>query len=153
MASTVVTHVIIFIAVLSIASGLMVAIKNYADKTEGSFKQKSDEYSKIIKTHITIDVIHYENSTNTTWIYIRNTGQTDMKPSQIDVYIDGARFPRNVGNRTIEVSADTDAVDTGIWNPKEQLLIKAFRFMNNTISHEVIITTPYSVRDSDTFSI
>ena len=48
--STVITHVILFIAVLSIASGLLIVIKNYADETEGTFKQKSDEYNKIIKT-------------------------------------------------------------------------------------------------------
>jgi len=151
--STVITHVILFIAVLGIASGLLIAIKNYADETEGTFKQKSDEYNKIIKTSIKIEVISYNNASNTTWIYVRNTGQTVMKPSQIDVYIDGLRFPRNDSNRTIEISSDTELENYGFWDPKEQILIKAFSYLDDTVSHEVIVTTPYSVRDSDTFSI
>lgn len=151
--STVMTHVILFIAVLGIASGLLITIKNYADQTEGTFKQKSDDYNQIVKTSIKIEVISYNNNSNTTWIYIRNTGQTEMKPAQIDIYIDGVRFPRDNGNRTIEILSDTDLVNIGIWNPKEQLLIKAFKYLNNTITHEVIVTTPYSVSDSETFSI
>ncbi len=151
--STVITQVILFIAVLGIVSGLLVSIKNYTDKTEGAFSQKSAEYNNVIKTNIKIDVISHDNNTDTTWIYVRNTGQTNMKPEHIDVYIDGIRFPRNDSNRTIEVLWDTEIEDIGIWNPKEELLIKAFMELNENISHNVIVTTPYEVRDTDSFSI
>jgi len=152
-ASVVMTHVILFIAVLSITSGLLLVIKNYADETEGTFNQKADEYQNIIRTNIKIEVIHYNNETNTTWLYIRNIGQTTLDPDAIDVYIDGVRFPRDIGNRTIEVSADTEQRNIGLWDPKEQVLIKAARTLNDTMSHEAIITTPYGVRDTETFSI
>ncbi len=152
-ASTIIAQIILFIAVLGIASGLIVVIKNYSDQTEGVFKDKSNEYDQIIKTSIKIAVISYNNDTDTTWIYVSNTGQTSMKPSQVDVYIDGIRFPRNDTNRSIGVLSDTDIVNKGLWDPKEQLLIKAYRHLDDTKSHEVIVNTPYSVRDSDTFSI
>ena len=151
--STVITQVILFIAVLGIVSGLLVSIKNYTDKTEGAFSTKSNEYNQIIRTNIKIEVVQHNNFTNTTWVYVRNTGQTNMKPEQIDVYIDGVRFPRNNSNRTIEVLWDTEIEDVGIWNPKEELLIKAFMWLNENITHDVIITTPYEVRDSESFSI
>jgi archaellum component FlaF (FlaF/FlaG flagellin family) len=151
--STVVTQMILFIAVLSIATGLVITVKNYADQSESTFKQKSNDNDLVIKTNIKIEVISYNNNTNTTWVYVRNTGQTQMRPEQIDIYIDGERLYRDETNRTIELLSDTDNVNVGIWDQKEQLLIKAFKFLNNTITHEVIITTPYSVRDSETFSI
>jgi archaellum component FlaF (FlaF/FlaG flagellin family) len=151
--STVITHIILFIAVLSIASGLLVVIKNYADQTEGTFVTKSDEYNKQIKTNIHIEVVHFDNNTNTTWIYVRNTGQTVMDPVQVDVYIDGFRFPRNDSNRTISVSSDTELTNAGLWDPREQILIKAFRSLDSAISHEVVVTTPYSVRDQEGFSV
>jgi archaellum component FlaF (FlaF/FlaG flagellin family) len=151
--STVVTHLILFIAVLGIATGLIITVKNYIDQTEGTFKEKSNDNDLIIKTNIKIEVISYNNNTNTTWIYVRNTGQSAMKPAQIDMYIDGIRLYRDNTNRTIELLLDTDLINVGIWDPKEQLLIKAFKFLNNTITHEVIIATPYSVSDSETFSI
>jgi archaellum component FlaF (FlaF/FlaG flagellin family) len=151
--STVVTHVILFIAVLSIASGLLVVIKNYADQTEGTFITKANEYDKVIRTSIKIDVLSYNNVTKATTIYIRNTGQSDMQPSQIDVYIDGVRFPRNDLNRTILVTPDTDINDAGIWNPKEELEIEAFQELSPGITHNIIVTTPYNVRDTETISI
>jgi len=153
MASTAITHVILFIAVLGIASGLLVAIKNYSDKTEGTFKEKSDDYNKIIKTNIKIEVIHYNNVSNVTSIYVRNTGKTNMYTKDMDVYIDGLRAPRNDTNRTIEILTDTEVTNPGVWDPKEQILIKVNRTLNKDIGHEVIVTTPYTVRDSDSFSI
>ena len=41
--STVVTHLILFIAVLGIATGLIITVKNYIDQTEGTFKEKSND--------------------------------------------------------------------------------------------------------------
>ncbi len=152
-ASTIIAHIILFIAVLGIASGLVVVIKNYADQTEGVFKDKSNDYDQIIKTSIKIEVISYQNQTDTTWIYVSNTGQTSMKPSEVDVYIDGFRFPRNDTNRSIQVLSDTNTVNKGLWDPKEQILIKAYRHLDDTSTHEVVVTTPYSVRDKDTFSV
>ena len=151
--STVMTHVILFIAVLSITSGLLVAIKNYADETEGTFSIKSEEYNKVIRTDINIELVYHNNETNITYVYVRNTGQTNMKIDQIDIYIDGLRFPRNDSNRTIGVEPDTEIINTGAWDPKEQLLIKADRYLDNTVSHEVVVATPYSVRDTESFSI
>lgn len=152
-ASTVVTHVILFIAVLSIASGLLVVIKNYADQTEGTFVQKADEYNKVIKTEIHIEVVYYDNLTNNTLVYVKNTGQTAMDPAQVDIYIDGIRIPRSSDNRTIEVQADTEVINTGLWDPKEVLYIRARLDLSEDISHEVMISTPYSIQDSETYSI
>jgi archaellum component FlaF (FlaF/FlaG flagellin family) len=151
--STVITHVILFIAVLSIASGLLIAIKNYADEAEGTFNEKSNEYQNQIKTNLDIDVVDYNNVTNTTTIYVRNTGRTILKPSTMDVYIDGIRIPRNASNRTIGVTSDTDSVNSGNWDPKEILQICVFMYLNSSITHEVIVSTPYAVRETETFSI
>jgi len=152
-ASTVTTHMIMFIAVLGIASGLLVTIKSYTDRAQGTIKIKSDDYDQRIRTDITIDMVSHDNETNLTWIYVRNTGHTTMKLSDIDVYIDGWRFPRDASNRTIEVTSDTDNVNIGLWDAKEQLLIKADLWLNNTVTHETIVVTPYGVRDSESFSI
>ena len=153
MAVTVVTHVIMFIAVLGIASGLLVAIKNYADETEGTFSEKSDSYNQIIKTDINIDLVHYNNNTNTTHVYVRNTGSTKMDRGKVDIYIDGVYVPRNSSNRTVEVASDTEVVSPGVWDPRELLHIQVPRKLSDEVEHEVIVVTPYTVRATDTFSI
>jgi archaellum component FlaF (FlaF/FlaG flagellin family) len=150
--STVTTHVILFVAAIGIATGLLFGIKNFSDNAESTFKMKSDDYSNKIKTSIQIEVVHYDNVTNTTSIYVKNTGQTMLKPEQIDVYIDGVRLSRNDGNRTIEIMSDTDSINAGIFDPKEEILILVPGSLDVNKTHEVIITTQYETKDTEVFS-
>lgn len=153
MASDVITQAIMFIAVLSIAAGLLVAFKNYSDETESVFIEKGDKYNQIMQTDIMIDSLHYNNATSTLSIYVRNTGKTVMKTGEVDVYIDNIRLPRLASNRTMEVTADTDNVNIGLWDPKEILLIRAYVTLNNTVSHTAMVMSPYEIRDTEIFSI
>jgi len=151
-ASTVVTQVILFIAVLGIASSMIVAIKHYTDETEAVFNEKSDKHNQMLQTSINIDVIRYNNATNLTYIYVKNIGSTSMDTDKIDVYIDGTRMPKD-GNLSVGVVSDTEITNTGKWDPKELLLIVANKSLDKDISHDVIVVTPYSIQDTDTFSI
>lgn len=152
-ASTVVTHMILFIAVLGIASGLLVGLKNFSDNAESSLKSQSDAFNKQVKTSFDIEVVHYDNNTDTTKVYVRNTGETKHDLDNIDVYIDGYRFPRNTTNRSIEILKDTEKLDPGIWNKKEKILIKAKKEIAEGQTHKVIVTSPYQGRATKTFSI
>ena len=152
MASSVITTLIMFIAVLGIASGLIVAIKNYADETEAVFADKGNKYNQYLQTDINIDTLYFDNTTNTTYIYVRNVGRTIMKIDEVDIYIDGVRFARN-SSRTIEVEPDTDEINIGKWDPDEIILITAVRDLDSSVSHEAIVVTPYSVRDTKIFSV
>lgn len=152
--STIATQTILFIAVIGIAAGLVVGIKNFADKSESTFNVKRDDFANQIGTDISIEVIHYDNTTNNTVLYVKNTGQTKLRPEQVDVYIDGIRIPRNITNRTIGVLADTEIIDPGVWNPKEELKITVLKmWLNENITHNAIVNTPYETRDSETFSV
>ncbi len=152
-ASTVVTQTILFIAVLTIATGLIIGIKNFSDKTESSLNTQSNAYNELIKTDISIDVVHYDNTTNITTIYARNTGKTKIDPEKVDVWIDGIRIARNTSIRNISVEPDTDRINKGIWDSKEILKITIRKDLNKDEIHEAIVMTPNSVKDSDVFSV
>ena len=150
-----VTHLIIFIAVISIATGLIIGFKNFADQSQSSLSSKTDELNNHIKTSIKIELVAYDNTTNETKIYVRNTGSTKLNPDEVDVYIDGFRFSRNqsqANNRTVEILPDTNTVDYTLWNPKEQLYIIARKHLNTGETHTVVVTTQYESSDTDTFS-
>ncbi|MEM4267374.1 MAG: hypothetical protein QXK37_00930 [Candidatus Woesearchaeota archaeon] len=151
--STVTTHVILFIAAISIATGLLFGIKNFSDNAENSFKGKADDFNNKILTSIQIEVVHYDNTTNSTNIYVKNTGRTMLKPEYFDIYIDGVRVPRNDTNRTVEVISDTEIENTGILDPKEELHIVVYRWLDENITHTVIVTTQYDTNDEETFSV
>lgn len=152
-ASTAVTQMIMFIAALGIATGLLMGIKAFSDTAEGSFKTQSDDFNNQITTAIKIELISHDDVDDITSIYVVNRGQTNMKLNSLDVYIDGIRLPRNTDNRTIEMISDTETVNTGIWDPKEKILIKANMTLNPLISHEATVTGPYGAIDKDSFSI
>lgn len=152
-ASTAVTQMIMFIAALGIATGLLMGIKAFSDTAEGSFKTQSDGFNNQIKTSIKIELISHDDTEDITSIYAVNRGQTSIKLDDIDVYINGIRFPRSTDNRTIEVIADTETINTGIWDYKEKILIKANMTLNPSISHEATIIGPHGARDDESFSI
>ena len=153
MASSIVTQTILFIAVLAMATGLIFGIKAFVDNTQNSIKTQSDEFNNQIGTSFNIELVYFNNNTNETSVFIRNTGQTSIKIEQVDIYINGIRFPRNESNRTIEVLADTEVTDIGVWDPKEAIKIVAKMGLEENKKHTVVVTTPYSGRDSEYFSI
>lgn len=151
MAASVMTQVIMFIAALSITTGLIIALKSTADETEYAMGLQKDRQTKVIQTSIHIDLVHFDNETNTTHVYVRNTGQSQMRPSDVMFFIDGAL---EIGNKTnITVVADTDTVNIDVWDPKELLYIVVKEDLEPSETHEVSVVTPYTVSDSETFSI
>lgn len=152
-ASTVVSQLIMFIAVLSIATGLIFGIKSFTDNAELAAQEKGKALNMQIKTAYEIEHVYYNNNTEVTSIYLRNTGETMISPDQVDVYIDGIRIPRNSTNRTITILTDTETVNPDIWDPKEKIHIQVFMALSNTITHEILVTTPYSGSEKETFSV
>jgi archaellum component FlaG (FlaF/FlaG flagellin family) len=152
-ADTIATHLILFIAVIAIATGLLIGIKSFTDNAEVSIKEKGNALNKQIATSFAIEVINYDNIKNETIIYSRNTGTTNMKIEEIDVYLNGIRIPRNISNRTITIIEDTERFNTlDIWDSNEILMIIINKKLEQNSIHELIITTPYNVRISETFS-
>ncbi len=147
------SQIIMFIAVITVATGLVVAFNSSVTEASNSMKIRTDTLSLTMRTDVTIDMISYEDETNTTFVYVRNTGKTMLSTNQTDVYLDGLRVPRNNTHRTIEILEDTDEINSGIWDPTEQVLIKIFEELNSTATHEIAVTTEYNTKDTEKFSI
>jgi archaellum component FlaG (FlaF/FlaG flagellin family) len=141
-----------FIAAIGIATGLLFGIKNFSDSAESNFVVKKNDFDNKILTALQIEMLHFDNMTNVTSIYIKNTGRTMLDPTRMDVYIDGVRIPRNDTERTISVLPDTDTINSGILDPKETAQIMVFGYLDETMTHEVTVTTQYETKDSEVFS-
>jgi archaellum component FlaG (FlaF/FlaG flagellin family) len=147
------TQIIMFIAVITVATGLVIAFNSSVTEASNSMKVKTDSLSLTMRTDVTIDMVSYEEASNTTFVYVRNTGKTMLTTNQTDVYLNGFRIPRNESHRTIEVLEDTDNLNIDIWDPTEQILIKIFSELNDTTTHEITVTTEYNTKDTEQFSI
>ncbi|MBD3203348.1 hypothetical protein GF327_03580 [Candidatus Woesearchaeota archaeon] len=152
-ASTVTTHLIIFIAVMGMVTTAVIMSKSFLDSTITSISVQQKRISDKMESDITIEVINFDNTTNITSVYIRNTGRTKIEPSKMDIYLDSERIPRSKNNRTIHVITDTDSVNAGTFDPGEELLITTNVSVEKHETHTIIVTTEQGIKDEEVFSI
>jgi archaellum component FlaG (FlaF/FlaG flagellin family) len=158
------SHVIMFIAVVSVATGLVAMFNSYIDTSSAAMVTQQQFLSNQIKTDITIEnIVFYNGSYNSRWnitrIYVKNTGATTLDPDEVDVYINGYRFNRTpaILRKNVMVS-DTDTINIGKWDPKEVLMIQANHsyIYNNRLfenrTYDVVITAQYGAKATDQFS-
>ena len=149
--STLVTNVIMFIAVISLTTAFVAIFKNYVDESTNSINIQSEVISNNLKTDINIITASYSNATEKTTVHVQNTGKTKLDLDYVDVYIDDKFIPRDSSNRTIKVLKSTEIENPGIWDPKEVVEI----VVNMNLSrgeHKIAVATEYGVKDTTTFS-
>lgn len=149
--SSVTSQLIMFIAVMSLSTGLIVVFKNYVDESSGAMTSQWDTMSNNIKTDITITNVNWNNDTNTTTVHVLNTGKTTLDIEKTDIYLDGQFIPRSALNRTINVTPSTDTRSVGLWDPKELVEIKIFKGLGSD-THYVDVSTQFGIKDTETFS-
>lgn len=149
--SSVTAQIIMFIAVMGFATGMVAVFNNYIDENTGAMNAQWQVMSNNLKTDITITNVDWDNTTKTTTVYVLNTGKTTLDPANTDIYLDGMFIPRDNNNRTIQVSPSTEIKNTGLWDPKEILEVQVF-FSVEEGSHYVDVGSQFGVKDSETFT-
>ncbi|MFP4656063.1 MAG: hypothetical protein ACLFNK_00610 [Candidatus Woesearchaeota archaeon] len=151
--SGIASQIIMFIALITIATGLVVVFNTNIREASTSLRIQSNAMALSMRTDVTIDMVSHDQEMNTTHVYVRNTGRTQLNHNDTDVYLDGLRVPRNDTNRTIQLLEDTDQVNEGVWDPSEQILIEIFMPLDETETHEVSIITDHDGRDEKKFTV
>ena len=135
-----------FIAVISITTGLVIVFKNYVSSTQDSFSVQNKLTSNKLRSAISISNIYYNTTSNTSYIYVKNVGETPLSPKLFDIYIDNA-FISNVSS----YYADNLTKPITLLNNQETLvLIKQINLSSGT--HETKIVTEFSTSDSELFN-
>lgn len=147
------THLILFITVMSVATGFVIVAKTQIDGLSGSMQEKQTILSKRLETELIIEVIRFDNSSNTTSVYVKNIGNTMLDISKVDIFFDNLIVPRNAGNRSIAVLTDTDMKNLGVWDKGEIALITTNIDLEKSKTHTVTVTTQYGIKDESSFSI
>lgn len=150
MASSVITNLIMFIAVLSITSTVVFTMNNFVTSSNDAIELQKKEVVNAIKTNIKIELIHYANSN--LYVYIENTGSTTLKLEDINIYVNNIRIERNDENRTIEILEDTEIKNPGLWDPKEEIIIVVNGELEEGVDHKVVITSAHNGYDETIFS-
>ena len=126
---TLAANIIMFIALLILASSVVFIMSTYVQETQESLTEQKNRLVDEIRTSITIDSISYTNETLT--IYSTNIGTTNLRLETIDLFIDGIRIPRT--SRTITIEPDTLVGGPSIWNPREVIKVETGISLNGTV--------------------
>jgi archaellum component FlaG (FlaF/FlaG flagellin family) len=144
---------IMFIAVLSAATLLAFVFNNYAHSTTTSIGSRQAYLNNQIKTDISIENVVYNSTGGTIKMYVRNTGDSKMDVVYISAFIASTWLNNNTENSSIYVLPDTDTKNTGIWDPKEILLIETNLTISSGSTYEALVLTQYGIKDTYEFSV
>ena len=120
---TIAANMIMFIAIVTLATGLLFVMNVYVQETQSSIQQQKNQIIEEIRTDITIEEISYNSENDELLIYVRNTGKIELSIERTEVYIDGLRVSNSQKNNTLE--EDTIVSNNRSWSPREILKIEA----------------------------
>lgn len=145
---SIVANLMMFIAVLMLATGTVFILNIYVQETQDSLTEQKNRIVSEIRTDININSISYDNTTLD--IYITNTGSIDLDMQRLDLFIDGERKSRSFVNKVIE--EDTLITGPGIWSPREMLKV-SYDDTGLAGNINVRLVTPNGVSDEDVVSL
>jgi archaellum component FlaF (FlaF/FlaG flagellin family) len=146
---SVAAQVIFFIAVVMIASSIVVIANEQMQDNAQAYRIRSERLNNQISTSISILSITYNESIPRIDIYARNDGKTKLILDNTDVFVDGLRVSRS--DRSIVVEPDTDIGNALIWDPSEIIHIQ----VNQAIGPGIVpvrVTTDYDAYAQDSIS-
>ncbi|MFP4402295.1 MAG: hypothetical protein ACLFPL_03595 [Candidatus Nanoarchaeia archaeon] len=99
-----ISTLILFIAVLGISIGLIVAFQQFSNQTQSSLKTKQDSISDRLDTQLSIIYTAYDTNSNITTTYLKNIGNSELDTQSLSFFVGG----EYIANPTI-TNADTGA--------------------------------------------
>lgn len=142
-----------FIAVISAATMLVFVFNNYVTSASATVATRQSYMESQLRTDITIENVVYNSTAGNVRIYVRNTGDSTMRPGTLSVFVANEWMNNNSVNTSMEVLADSQVANVGLWDPKEVLHIERNQTVSSGETHKVIIVTPYGVKDEYEFSV
>lgn len=149
---TVVSHIILFVSIITVAAGFLVVINDYVQTATGSITEKQDRLADELRTEIEITAVNYDNTTSpdTITASARNTGSTTLRVNRTDLFLNDIRVSR--GSRTITIQDDTQVGNPGLWDPDEVVEVTTEENLDSG-TQELSLVVENGVSDEATFSV
>lgn len=138
---------IMFIAIISVTTGLVMAFVNYVETTEQSFSVQNKLTSNKLRTATTISYINYDTSSKNLYIYVKNIGDTKLKASLFDVFVNN----QFISNFTT-FYADNLSNEIVILQPYDSMVIVK-NIDLTTGTYRVVINSEFGTSNEDSFNV
>lgn len=143
------SQLILFIAIVTISIGVIFIFNSFIAESTSAVSSRQDFLSNQLRTSLTIESVSYANSQ--VILYVRNTGDTILRPNTSTVYINQERVPLNQDIAFV-LEQDTDTRNIGFFDPNEILKITINRTLEPAQTHTVLLVSQYNTRSTFDFS-
>jgi len=141
---------IMFIAVISAASLLVLAFNSEISRTTSSMITKQSALNNQLRTDVNIESVIYNPTTSFLQVYAKNTGKTILRTDLLSIYVNNIYISNS--SRNISILPDTNTLNVEYWDPNEVILINISGVGNSNSLNTVSILTQYQTRDTEEFS-
>jgi len=138
-----VTQMIMFIAVVTIASSLVFIFNSQISQSVGAVTIRQQYLSNQMRTAIQIESVRYNDEQIVA--FVKNVGDSMLHPNQTTVYVNNERIPLNENVSHI-IEPDTDIRNVGIFDPNEILKITINKTLDSGLTNNLLIITQYNGR-------
>lgn len=114
-----ISTLILFIAVISISVGIVIAFQQFVTQTQVGLENQQDILSSKLNTQYIISNIIYDSSVNITTLYVKNTGNTQLDVNSLSFFI----ADEYITSATI-VNANTGGT-IRIFSPQDTILVNS----------------------------
>ncbi len=143
---SVVSTLIMFIAIVGVTTGVVVSFENYVSKAQSSFNSQNDLASNKLKTALSIINTNYNATSNILYVYIKNIGESKLRPQNFDVFLDDSYIVNFNVTQASDLSSITtllDIQDTGVVQIPTTL---------SPGTHEIKVVTEFGVGAEESFN-
>ena len=142
-----VSALIMFIAIVGISTGMVIAFKNYIADTQSSLEYQNKETSNKLKTSIAITNIYYNSSGSQVTVYVKNTGETKLDAQALDFFVDDAFIS---GYGTLEATNLSNTIR--VFEPQQTIALR-YNATLGSGTHTFRVVTEYGVGTETTENI
>lgn len=146
-AGGVASTLIMFIAIVGISTGVVLSFKGYIDSTQSSFAFQNELTVSKLKTALSVTFVNYDSDTDTLYIYVKNIGETRLRPTNFDLFVNQVFYS------DFEVFyADNLSNPMTLFSPQDTLVIVKDNVVLDSGTHEVRVVTDLGVGVRESFN-
>lgn len=149
MASVSATHLVIFIAVILVATTVAGTLTEGASRVGSAIEDDSDLDAKRVDAEIEVvsdadsaDAV-YDNTSDTLTLYVKNVGERTLPPTPDDVPV--------LVNGEYQSAVETTVLDDDTWRPGTLLRVRVTVTLADGAETQVVVT-PTGARDQFVFT-
>lgn len=144
---SIVSSLIMFIAIISVSTVVVISFKNQVFQTNDAINQQNDFITQKIKTTISISNVFYNSTSNQVFIYVKNLGETSLHTKLFDLFLDEEYTSNFLVKKAEDLTTDVE-----ILTPQQTLVIIANKTLN-TGSHSLTLVSEFGNREKENFNI